>query len=301
MRTLADLSVEIIDNILFALDPLDVARVSQTSHVFFEIIYGPHSQQLWRGLYLAQPLDDPRRTVTHLGHTRDEIDWKGELQRIIRARTVMQCPTVCRREERCQVLRACIDLVANLPPISSLDDTREMARNLWWVTRQLGDGEFLDRDSWEALSEEEEQLLARLHVSYGLTRRDFDPERRRASQAFIYSQRHRTAERAFGPFMPDGRKRVDWSFVWMFVHGFGMLLREASEGGDSPYMSPLSLLFSQNYIPQGLNLNKEDDWAGVEGLWTARYAFIDHREFIGKHSVLSNLASCSPTGCLFVW
>ena len=281
MTTLADLSLEIIDRILFVLDPLDIARISQTSCFFREVIYGPLNRQFWRGLYLAQPLDDPRRTVTRLGRRRDDIHWKEELQRITKARTVLEHPTVCRQEERCQVLRTCIDLITNIPPISSPDGAGEMSRNVRWMQHLIGDGAFLDRDSWKALSEEEEQLLSRLHALYGLTRRDLDPERRRASQAFVYSLRHHTAQRTYGPFMPDGSRRVDWVFILMLVHDLGMLLVDIDgEDEECSYFCPLGLLFCQSIIPRGLNLDKEDDWAGVEGLWSVRYGFMDHREFI---------------------
>lgn len=300
MKTLADLSLDIIDRILFALDPLDVARISQTSRFFYGIIYGPLSQQFWRRLYLAQPLDDPRCTVTYLGGRREDIDWKKELQGIVRARTVMQHPDVCRREERSQVLRACIDLVTNVSPIASPDGVGRMSRNVRWLESHLGDGAFLERETWVALSEEEEQLLSRLHSLYGLTRRDLDLKRRRASQAFVYSQRQYTAQRAYGPFMPDGSKRVDWAFVWTLVHAFGMLLVESDcEDDEYLYHCPLSLVFCQSIIPRGLNLNKEDDWAGVEGLWSIRYGFIDHRELIRKsctlhHAGRSRMASFCP-------
>lgn len=309
MTTFADLSLEIIDRILFALDALDIARVSQTSRFFYEVIYGPLHQQFWRGLYLAQPLDDPRRTVTYLGSRREDIDWKKELQRIMRARMVMKHPTMCRREERREVLRACIDLITNIPPISSPDGIGEMSRNVRWMQRHLGDGAFLECDTWEALSKEEEQLLARLHALYGPTRRDIDMERRRASQAFVYSQRHHTAERAYGPFMPDGRMRVDWAFVWTLVHAFGMLLLDSIDTDDEDdrcsYFCPLSLVYCQSIIPRGLDLDKEDDWAGVEGLWSVRYGFIDHREFIRKSYTLTfssrvgSLTSGVPSACQF--
>lgn len=297
MTTFADLSLEIIDRILFTLDPLDVAHVSQTSRFFYEIIYGSHNQQFWRGLYLAQPLDDPRRTVTYLGARREDIDWRGELLRITRARTVMKQPSVCRREERRAVLRACIDLITHVPPLTSLDGAGTPSRNVRWVTRHIGDedGGFLEGayDTWAGLDAEEEQLLARLHVLYGLTRRDVDPARRRTSQAFVYSQRHHTAERRYGPFLPDGRGRVDWVFVWTLVHTFGMLLLEADGGeeGECALCCPLGLAFCQSIIPRGVDLDREEDWAGVEGLWSVRYGFIDHRELIRKSYTFSSVPS----------
>lgn len=299
MTVLADLSFEIVECILFALDPLDIAYVSQTSRFFHEMIYGPLAQQFWRGLYLVQPLDDPRRTVTRLGCRRDNVDWKGELQRITRARTVINHPTVCRREEPRQVLRTCIDLLTHVPPLSTPDEAwvgEPPSCNVRWMQHLLGDGAFLEYASRRALSEEEAQLLARLHALYGLTRRDFDPVRRRVSQAFVYSHRHHTAQRTYGPFMSDGSIRVDWVFMWALVHDLGMLLMdtdgEDGEEGEDLYFCPLSLLFCQSIIPRGLDLDREDDWACVEGLWSVRYGFMDHREFIRKSR---------RSSCVIIW
>ncbi|KAG9307921.1 hypothetical protein JVU11DRAFT_12903, partial [Chiua virens] len=323
--TLVDLSLELIDRILFVLDPLDVASVSQTSRFFHEIIYGPLHQQFWRGLYIAQPLDDPRRAVGRLGTRREDVDWKGELQRIVRARTVLQrwqglyqhaaqhqdpAALLCEREERCQVLQTCIDLITNVLPIPSPDGIGPASRNVGWLRQFIGEDEggFLERETWiqkgpeEPLSEKEkkeEQLLARLHSLYGLTRRDLDSQQRRASQAFVYSLRNHTAARYYGPFFPDADaaeggneggsrqgRRVDWAFMRRVLHDFQMLLLdtmadEEDEGHLRPnYRSPLSSWFCQSIIPRGLDLDNEQDWAGVEGLWSVRYAFMDHREFI---------------------
>ncbi|KAH0826190.1 hypothetical protein J3R83DRAFT_5622 [Lanmaoa asiatica] len=62
MTTLADLSLELIDRILFALDPLDVACISQTSRFFHEIIYGPSQSTILAG---TLPHTTTRRSPTH--------------------------------------------------------------------------------------------------------------------------------------------------------------------------------------------------------------------------------------------
>ncbi|KAF9222953.1 hypothetical protein BS17DRAFT_755351 [Gyrodon lividus] len=280
MAAIVQLPLELIERILFTLDPLDVPSVAKSSRFFRSVIYGPNEQPFWRGLYLAQPFDDPRKAVTRLGSPRKDINWRVELQRIIRAKVVAKNLRVCRRDERCRVLQTLLDLVTNVPPLP-FRESDQMSRNVYWVQSLLRDGTFLEHDQW-VLTDEEEQLRARLHTWYGLTRRDGEAEIRQASRAFVYSRRNHTASRAYGPFMPDGSMRVNWIHVRALAHVFGLILIEM-EGEEEEIafeICPLGLSFCQSIIPLGLNLDEEDDWAGVEGLWRIGYAFVDHREFI---------------------
>ncbi|EEB95398.1 hypothetical protein MPER_05637 [Moniliophthora perniciosa FA553] len=76
-----DLPPEIIDDILFNTDPLEVAAISQCSRYFYTHIYHAPDRHLWRGLYLEQQLDDPEKCVSPLGNPRiGPFDWKGQLQ-----------------------------------------------------------------------------------------------------------------------------------------------------------------------------------------------------------------------------
>ncbi|KAF9240212.1 hypothetical protein BU15DRAFT_74129 [Melanogaster broomeanus] len=258
MAAIADFPLELIEHILFALDPLDVASFAQTSCFFRDIVYGANEQRFWRGLYLAQPLDDPRRAVTHLGRPRTGINWRAELQRIVRARAVAKNLSVCRRDERCEVLQTLLDLVANVPPLAS-PEAQELSRNICWVQNLLRDGAVLEHALWTP-ADNEAQLRARLHTC----------------------RRNHTASRAYGPFLPDGSMRVDWAYMRAIAHVVGLRLVEMEdEEEEIAYeMCPLNLAFCQSIIPPGLNLDAEDDWAGVEGLWCIGYAMLDHREFI---------------------
>lgn len=353
-----DLPLELIEHILYTLDPLDVSRIAQSSRLFHELIYGARScQRLWRGLYLAQPLDDPRRAVTYLGSRIDttttttltttttaattaelptdtnddnlhsiaetsDIDWKGELQRIIRARTVVRNPHLCREGEWGEVLRALLHVATTLPPVP-FHESDCTSHNVAWISRLLSDGALFDideetyvkdgQDGYEwcreverdtgrhdeprpHLTPEEMQLLARLHTWVGLTRRDVTiPQKRIASRAFVYDLRNYGPANRFGPFMKDGSMRVDWRHMQALAHVYGMLWMEMDDMGSDDFDldgdpqqrgSTLTLPFCQSVIPPGMNLDMERDWAGVEGLWYIGYCFLDHREFISK---------CRPT------
>ncbi|KAI6014718.1 hypothetical protein BKA83DRAFT_4087848 [Pisolithus microcarpus] len=176
MAHIIDLPLELLEHILYMLDPLDVSRVAQASRLFRRIVYlTPDYQRFWRGLYLAEPLDDPRDTVTYLGSPRlramssatssamrsqinasnvnpassaelCDIDWQGELQRIIRARTIVRNPHLCRKGEWTEVLRTLLDLATTLPPVP-FAESECTSRNVAWVLRLLQDGAFLDIES----------------------------------------------------------------------------------------------------------------------------------------------------------
>ncbi|KIJ64607.1 hypothetical protein HYDPIDRAFT_28541 [Hydnomerulius pinastri MD-312] len=282
MVAITDLPLELIEHVLLTLDPLDISYVAKTCRFFQGIVYGANDQQFWRALYLVQPFDDPRKAVTYLGIPRADIDWRAELQRIIRARTVVKNLAVCRNEERCRVLQTLFDMVANVPPLP-FPESGQLSRNICWVQNLLRDGTFLYHGEWD-LTEEEEQLRARLHAWYGLTQMDGEAEKRIASQAFVYSHRNSGPSTAYGPFltMPDGSLRVNWLHMRALAHVFALMLVEVEgeEEGIAYDICPLSLSFCQSIIPSGLNLDEEDDWAGVEGLWHIGYSFLDHREFL---------------------
>lgn len=356
MAHITDFPLELIEHILYTLDPLDISRIAQSSRLFRELIYGTRScQRFWRGLYLAQPLDDPRKTVTYLGYPRSrtetssstrittttptivtadcpadmsdvnlhsmvetsDIDWQGELQRIIRARTVVLNPRVCREGEWGEVLRTLLDVATTLPPVP-FQESDCTSKNVVWILRLLRDGALFDideevhgndgQDGVEGrygverdteshprprLTPEEVQLLARLHTWVGLTRRDVThPQKRIASRAFVYDLRNYSPTNNFGPFMLDGSMRVNWRHMQALAHVYGMLWLELErddigeyddfevDRGAQQWGSTFTLSFCQSVIPPGMNLDRERDWAGVEGLWYFGYCFLDHRELL---------------------
>ena len=111
MPAITDLPLDVLEQIILLLDPLEVAATSRTCSAFYAYIYSsPDTERLWRTLYLSQPLDDPRKCSDHLGYPCDgAIDWRDRLQRTIRARTIIVDPSKCRPEERCTVLRTLLD------------------------------------------------------------------------------------------------------------------------------------------------------------------------------------------------
>lgn len=278
------LPVELIEYILSLCDPLEVAAFAQTSSFFRKIVYETPDQHLWRSLYLSQPFDDPRNAVSPLGTPKSSVDWRTELQRIIRARTIIEFKDVimCHEEERCTVLETLLNMIDNVSPAPHLFSD-QLSRNLLWVAAMLrGAGTFLHHDKWTPTSREL-QLRARLHTHFGLTPIDTKPARRVESRCLVYDMRRYNSENSYGPFLQDGSGRVDWTHMRAIHHCISMHVVDIPETEDFAFtVFPMSLPFGQPVIAPDTDLDQEDDWAGVEGIWSCTYCFCDHRELLSE-------------------
>ena len=282
---LALLPPEIIEQILLLLDPLDVAMFSQACKSFYNLVYHPRDNHLWRALYLAQPLDDPRLSLTpRLYRVPPEtIDWKRSLQAIIRARTVLADPSKCRPGERKDVLRTLIQLLRGAAPAQSFGGNN-LSENLVWLVATLRDSTFLDEE-FPGSTAEEVQLRAYLLTHLGLTSSDATNANKAAALAFVYDMRNYRYDSNFGPFMSDGSGRINWAHVHAIHRTVAMHLVDLREG--EPFVFPLipvSMPYCQSVVPPGLDLSKVRDWAGIEGLWHCTFSFIDHRDLLRKCS-----------------
>jgi hypothetical protein len=295
MTTLAHLPPEIIEHILLLLDPLDVAIVSQTCKTLYNLIYRTRDSHLWRALYLAQPLDDPRRSVTpRLDRIPPErIDWKGSLQAIVRARTVLTDPSKCRPGEREIVLRTLIRLLRGAAPASSFGGNN-LSENLVWLVSMLRDGVFLD-DEAPGATPAEVQMRAYILTHLGLTPSDATNANKAAALAFVYDMRNYRYDSNFGPYWSDGSGRINWVHLHAIHRTVAMHLVDLREG--EPFVFPLipvSMPYCQSIIPFGLDLDKELDWAGLEGLWHCTFSFIDHRDLLRKCTFPLSLCGKQP-------
>ena len=280
---LALLPPEIIEQVLLLLDPLDVAIVSQTCKTFYNLIYRTRDNHLWRALYLAQPLDDLRRSVTSRLHPipPEHIDWKGSLQAIVRARTVLADPSKCRPGERDVILHTLIRLLRGAAPAPSFGGNN-LSENLVWLVTMLRDGVFLN-DEAPGSSAAGVQMRAYLLTHLGLTPSDATDTNKAAALAFVYDMRNYRYDSNFGPFLSDGTGRINWVHVHAIHRTVAMHLVDLREG--EPFVFPLipvSMPYCQSVVPPGLDLSKVRDWAGIEGLWHCTFSFIDHRDLLRK-------------------
>ena len=282
-----DLPPELIEEVLIYCDPIDVACAAQTCSALRTIVYCSDDSKLWRELYLMQPFDDPRICVSQDGRPRSSpIFWKDDLQRIMRARTVVTSEkglAVLKPGEVKEVLETFLMLVCYVPPWREFDASlSQISLNLVWVAALLKSG-FLDQVEKQALSDTERQLVSRLHTYFGLTQDDLKPEARVKSRAFVYCLRNYRPENEYGPLLASGK--VNWIHMQAIHHVVSMHLVDMSN--EEPLilaLFPMTLPFTQAAIPRGLVLDEEKDWAGVEGAWTVNFCFCDHRDLLSERS-----------------
>lgn len=289
-----DLPPEIVEQILLELDPVDIAFAAQTCSLLHTYIYDSPDQRLWRLLYLAEPLDDPSKCRSALGdHLPSAVDWRTRLQCIVRAQIAIKDGAKFSSEERCSVMKTLLDLACSLPSAPNSASAGQLSLNLVWLALRLGGGKFLEHSQ---PSDEEVQLRSHLHTCYGLTMADYDPAKRVESRAYVYAMRRYKWDNEFGPFMMDGSGRVNWEHMLKIHHVVSMQIVEPYEPTDAERwgmtLYPMSLPYCQSIIPEGLDLNQVDDWAGVAGIWRCTFCFVDHRELLVYNSF--NLSDNHP-------
>jgi len=279
MAFLRDLPPEILELILLESDPIDIASFSKTCSAHYLYIYEPDNKLFWQRLYLRFPLDDLRKCIDPLGKPLQVqlSDWKTRLQRFIRARTIISDPTLCRVDERTNVLRTLLDLVRNVP--TTTENDIDPALNHVWLAATLGSGSFFDTLDWPVLTQEQSQLLAALHTHFGLTAGDYTPVRKIRSHKTVYTLANYKEENDFGPYWDDGSGRVNWELLVCIHHVMAMHVAPP-EASDLFTIFRMSLPFCQSVIPRGMDLDVEEDWAGVTGSWLCSFCFCDHRELL---------------------
>ncbi|KAG6877697.1 hypothetical protein C0993_005022 [Termitomyces sp. T159_Od127] len=294
MPGLAALPNEVLEHILVHLDPIDVAQISQCCQLLWLLLYNSKDQFVWRELYLTLPLDDPRICVSSQGLRKRDIDWKTILQRFIRARTVLYDPSLYRPGERLMTLHTLVELVTWVPPLVGMDDFENISLNLAWVVAMLrGTSFFEDIELSPSATAEERQLCARLHTYYGLTVEDLTRQGRVKSRAYVYDMQNYCPRRLYGPFNAEGG--VNWVHVRALHHVVSMHIVDL-HGEDESFqfaIFPMSIQTTQVVLPPGANLDDEEDWAGVSGLWKVSFCFCDHRELLSTYT-----APCDFSGVL---
>jgi hypothetical protein len=280
MKLLA-LPPELVEEILILCDPIEVAKAAQTCSFLRWLVYSAEDSKLWRELYLGQGLDDPRVCIGEDGTARPLVDWRKDLQGVIRARTVVDDVTNLRSLEGERVLRTLMMLVSYVRPWSlekEVRDLREVSKNLAWMTEKLQSG-FLDRIGGKVSSAAGRQMVARLHTYYGLTRDDGEVGNVAKSRAFVYWLRNYRPENEYGPFEEDGS--VDWVHVRAIHHVVATHLVDLDEFKEGRF--PMRMCATQICVPGGgVDLDREMDWAGITGSWNVSFCFCDHRELLSE-------------------
>ena len=307
---ITELPTEIIEEILLQCDPIEVAKAAQTCSALRTLIYGSQDSKLWRDLYLAEPFDDLRKCVSQHGHPA-QVDWKRNLQRIVRARKVVADLSLLKPGELEEVLQTLLMMILYHPPWSPNNNNNNTAAasavpsssslNLRWISDILQQHGFIDQveeKMMTSLTFAERQLLSRLHCYYGLTEKDMEPQARVKSRVYVYTMRHYGPENDYGPLLVGGG--VNWEHMQALHHVVSMHLVDMKEAGLEFPTFPMSLLQTQIVIPvrpdddddgvEGKENDDDDDddddedWVGLEGSWVISFCFCDHRDLLGEFS-----------------
>ena len=309
---ITELPTEIIEEILLQCDPIEVAKAAQTCSALRMLIYGSQDSKLWRDLYLAEPFDDLRKCVSQHGHPA-QVDWKRNLQRIVRARKIVADLSLLKPGELEEVLQTLLMMILYHPPwspnnndnnntdastASAVPSSSSPSLNLRWVSNILEQHGFIDQVEEKmmmmttSLTFAERQLLSRLHCYYGLTEKDMELQARVKSRVYVYTMRHYGPENDYGPFLFNGT--VNWEHMQALHHVVSMHLVDMKEAGLEFPTFPMSLLQTQIVIPvrplddgvEGKEENDDDDddedWVGLEGSWVISFCFCDHRDLLGE-------------------
>ncbi|KAL1740983.1 hypothetical protein HDZ31DRAFT_67369 [Schizophyllum fasciatum] len=282
--TLTDLPPELLEEIFLHCDPHDIGVLAQCCSYFHTIIYAPEnpaaSIPFWRALYLSQPLDDPRASLTPLGLPRPVSDdlWRTRLQRLTRVRTLLENDVAPPADELETLIECLLDMVTFVVPLRALATGQiDVSSSLLWaMVLLLRDNALFGETSSTPRAT---QLLARLHTLCGPTPRDFDPALRVRSRAAVYDLRRYRPETSYGPFLPGGG--VDWVMMYQLHHVMAMHFTPPQED-NAVVLYPMSLPFTQLVMLDGEEARK--DWAGVAGRWHIAFCYCDHRELIQYNS-----------------
>ena len=290
---ITELPTEIIEEILLQCDPIEVAKAAQTCSAFRTLIYASQDSKLWRDLYLAEPFDDLRKCVSQHGHRSPaQVDWKRNLQRIVRARKIVADLSLLKPGELEEVLQTLLTMILYHPPSSSwppsnTDAVSVTSLNLRWISDILQQHGFIDQveeTMMTSLTFAERQILSRLHCYYGLTEKDMEQQARVKSRVFVYTMRNYRPENDYGPLFCNGA--VNWEHMQALHHVVSMnLVDSMREAGLEFSTFPMSLPLTQIVIPvrPDLEEGKESlDWVGLEGSWVISFCFCDHRDLIGE-------------------
>ena len=278
---LTELPPEIVEEILVHCDPIEVAKAAQTCSALRALIYGSQDSKLWRGLYLAQPLDDLRKCVSQNGQPA-QVNWKRNLQRLCRARKIVGNPSLLKPGELEEVLQTLLEMILYHRPSTPIDRSW-ISFNLLWTSSILQHG-FIDQiEDMESLTFTERQLISRLHCYYGVTQKDVEHQARVNSRANVYRMQNYRPETQYGPLLRDGE--VNWEHMQALHHVVSMHLVDMREDGVEFILFPMSLLNMQivtPVVPDGEEAKENEDWVGLEGLWAVSFCFCDHRDLLSR-------------------
>lgn len=276
--TFFEVPPEVIEHALTFLHPIDVAKFSQTCHSARTLVYGIPDSYLWRQLFILHPFDDPRKALGCVDACVS-FNWKGELQRRIRAELIV-ANTKERADEQTYALETFIAMILNALPVQAGMEHIK-SDSLDWVTRVLRESRILE-GTYLSLDTKDIQLTSRLRAYLALSfergKDDKTKARLRAlrttSRCYVYDLRNYRRDNEYGPYLRDGQ--VNWIHAEAIVNVVQMNLLEL-HGVWMDTRPPIGLEATRMYSAPGSTARRAEDWACVEGSWRRYVCFMDYR------------------------
>ncbi|KIY67431.1 hypothetical protein CYLTODRAFT_422536 [Cylindrobasidium torrendii FP15055 ss-10] len=278
---------EILQCILAACHPSDVAAFSKTCHTAYNAVYNTEGSYLWRELLIAF-WDDPRLADHETSPTvAIDIPWKQCVQERVHAEWL--AATSAKRgaipfPDLLFLVETFGSVVDSCTPIQVGDPESKPSRSLAWLTNILHNSAVLYQPAVDG-SASLGQALARLKVFYSFAETT-DPDAdsctaasavtrraRNRSRHYVYNLQHYTPKRQYGPFLDDGV--VNWYHVH---HVMNVVWANICD---------LPAQWACKRPPVGLEAIRafsapasftDEDWAGVRGLWRRYICFMDYRD-----------------------
>ena len=301
------LPTELTQHVLRFCTPRTVASFSQTCRLAFALIYDSGDPHLWREVFLSVPFDDLRDSPDY--DPSVAIDWKTEVQRRIRASSVVaftpdDFPLSSEMQE--QISNAFESLVkvahSAIPPYYTGPDSPPVpSHNMRWLTDTLARcALFYDPERSTAFSgncDHVERLLAYWGTPLrGVPTGNLHTE----SQCFVYDLRHYTLESNWGVYRAVGTERLNgpqvryiyeanWEHIKHCVNAvlFGIEYNGRGALAHPPNPTklrcpPMGFNPIRAYSAPGSFDRKPEDWAGVEGVWVRYVCSLRYSQLAGK-------------------
>lgn len=301
------LPTELIHHVLCFCTPHTVVAFSQTCRLAFTLIYDTEDQHLWREVFLSVPFDDLKDSPDYDADV--PIDWKTELQRRIRASSVVaftpeDLPLSPEMNEQVSDAFESLAKVAHsaIPPFHTDPDSPPVpSHNMRWLTDTLARcALFYDPEHSTAFSGHSDDL-ERLLAYWGTPLRGVSTGNLHTeSRCFVYDLRHYTLESNWGVYRAIGTEQINetraryiyeanWEHVKHCVNAVLFGTKYDGTGAFAHPPNPAKLLCPpmgfnsiRAYSAPGSFNRKPNDWAGVEGVWVRYVCFMDYSDLAGK-------------------
>ncbi|RMD41048.1 hypothetical protein DV735_g4084, partial [Chaetothyriales sp. CBS 134920] len=280
---------EVLHVILTAVEPRDLARLSQTCRELRDSI--ANDLLLWKRQYL-QHFDCP---ASHIEDETADSFWQTQLQDLVTVDRILSSGNTSLKNEESSLEKIYAAAMTLLTEATSKPDKNSafLARHF---ARESNIAAFLARSSLfasarypsntPASSFSLRQASAKLFVYYGLEiePHSFSVSAGRATaihpfaRSRVYDLRRYTPANHWGPFFDDGSDGIDWEKVQciLIVILYNLRLSRCAQYNHRLCNSPFHGLAPKSFT--SVPLNRKTDPYGVTGTWMRIVCFLDYSD-----------------------